>query len=146
MKSIGVIRDMKDELVIAGFFAIFAVIFALVPFIIYLLRRSRAEQCDCQTTATIIDYIRHYGQNNDTFAPVYCYFANGIQYQTESHYSFSKCRHQIGDKVLLYYQSTDPEKIYVEDEQYIVKFLTIVFVILAGVMFLVSIILIVCSF
>ncbi len=127
------------ELIIAGPFLIIGVIFALVPIIMNKSRKKKALKCDRETIATVAEYICYRGDTNYTYAPVYSYWANGKEYRKTSTYSFSRRKFSVGDKVSLRYNSENPNIIFVEEEQYIVKFLSVIFGIISAVMIIVGI-------
>lgn len=107
-------------------FLVVGVIFILVPFFMNKSRKKKAEKCNCTTTATVVEYICYRGDDCNTYAPVYAYWVNGTEYQKTSTCSFSRRKYAIGDKVELRYNGENPEMIYVESEQFIYKFVSVI--------------------
>ena len=131
--------DQQTILIIAVPFILMGVIFALVPIIMNKSRKNKALKCDRETMATIVEYIRYHGDEHYTYAPVYSYWANDKEYQKTSTYSFSRRKHSVGDKVALRYNSENPDIIFVEEEQYVVKIVSVIFGIISVVMLIVGI-------
>ena len=95
--------------------------------------------CDQKTTATVIQYLCLKADSGHTYAPVYSYYVNGIEYQKTSVYSSTGRRFSVGDKVVLSYCSANPEIYYVEEEQSIIKFVSVILGIISAVMIIVSV-------
>ena len=117
---------------------VLGVVFAFVPIIMNKSRKKKAMKCDRETTATVVEYIRYQGDEHITYAPVYSYWADEKEYQKTSTYSFSGQKHSVGDKVTLRYNSENPDIIFVEEEQYVVKFISVIFGIISAVMLIVG--------
>lgn len=130
--------EQETILMLALPFILIGVIFAIVPIIMNKSRKKKAMKCDRETTATVVEYIRYRGDGHSTFAPVYSYWANDKEYQKTSTYSFSRRKHSVGDKVALRYNSENPEIIFVEEEQFVVKFVSVIFGIISAVMLIVG--------
>ena len=94
--------------------------------------------CDRETTATVVEYMGYRDETGYTYAPVYLYWANDKEYRKTSSYSSSRRKFSVGDKVVLRYNAKNPEMIFVEAEQHIVKFMSIIFGIISGVMLIVG--------
>lgn len=131
--------EKQIMLLIAGPFVLMGVIFALVPIIINKSRQKKAAKCDRETTATVVEYVCHRGDGHTTYAPVYSYWANDKEYRKTSIYSSSIQKFSVGDKVTLRYHSDNPDIIFVKEEQYIIKFLSVIFGIISAVMLLVGV-------
>lgn len=130
--------DQEMILMIAGPFILMGVIFALVPIIMNKSRKKKAMQCDRETTATVVEYMRYRGDGNTTFAPVYSYWVNDKEYRKTSTYSSSRRKFSVGDKVALRYCSDNPDIIFVKEEQYIIKFMSVIFGLISAVMIIVG--------
>lgn len=133
-------KDQQTTLLLAGMFLMIGAIFALVPIILRKSRKKKALQCDCTTMATVVDYVCYRSDNSRTYAPVYSYWVNGIEYRKTSHYSSSGRKHSVGDSVVLRYNKADPNMIFVQDEQFIVKFLSVIFGFISAIMIIVGVI------
>ena len=48
-------------------------VFAIVPIIMIMARKKRAQKCDRSTLAEVVEYVRYYGDGHYTYAPVYAY-------------------------------------------------------------------------
>ena len=131
-------KEQEIILMIAGPFILMGVIFALVPIIMNKRRKKKAMQCNCETTATVVEYICYRGDGHTTFAPVYSYWANNKEYRKNSTYSCSRRKFSVGDKVVLRYNSDNPDIFFVEEEQYIIKFLSVIFGIISAVLIFVG--------
>ena len=132
-------NEQQFFLMVMGTFLLLGVIFALVPIIMAKSRKKKASKCDRMTTATIVEYMCYHGDTTDTYAPVYSYFVDGTEYRKTSNNSSSIIKSEIGDKVALQYNSENPNMIYVEEEQHIEKFISIIFGIISAIMIIVSI-------
>ena len=130
--------EQQVGLMIAGFFILMGIIFALVPIIMNKSRKKKAAMCDRETTATVVEYMGYRDDTGYTYAPVYLYWANDKEYRKTSSYSSSRRKFSVGDKVVLRYNAKNPEMIFVKAEQYIVKFMSVIFGIISGVMLIVG--------
>ena len=132
-------EQQQVSLMIAGPFLLIGVIFALVPIIMNNSRKKKALKCDRETTATVADYVCYRDDTGYTYAPVYSYWVNDKEYKKTSSYSSSGRKFSVGDKVVLRYNSDNPDIIFVEEEQYIVKFMSVIFGIISAVMIIVGV-------
>ncbi|MDD6072533.1 MAG: DUF3592 domain-containing protein [Clostridiales bacterium] len=130
--------EQESLLVISLFFILIGVIFAVVPIIMNKSRKKKAMKCDRETTATVVEYMCYRDDTTYTYAPVYSYWVNDKEYKKTSSYSCSIQKHSVGDKVALRYNSENPEMIFVEEEQYIIKFVSVIFGIISAVMLIVG--------
>lgn len=119
---------------VSGIFVLVGAIFALVPIIMNKSRKKRAAESDRETKATVVMYKSYRGDGCTTYAPVYSYWVNGKEYRKTSIYSSSGQKFSIGDEVVLHYKSDNPKIVFVEEEQYIVKLISVIFGIISGVM------------
>ncbi|MGN0483048.1 MAG: DUF3592 domain-containing protein [Lachnospiraceae bacterium] len=131
-------KDQQVTLLIAGMFFLIGVIFALVPIILVKSRKKKALLCDCMTTATVVEYVCCHSDGSRTYAPVYSYWVNGTEYRKTSHYSSSGRKFAVGDSVVLRYNKENPTMVFVQEEQYIVKFLSVIFGLISVVMFVIG--------
>lgn len=118
--------DRMAFLIASLTFLFVGLVFILVPFFMVRYRKKKAEKCDGLTTATVVEYICYRGNDGNTYAPVYSYLVNGTEYRKTSFYSFSGRKHAIGDKLELRYNSEKPDMFYVEDEQFVVKLVSVI--------------------
>ena len=135
--------EQQTILMIAGIFLFIGAAFALVPIIMNKHRKKKAAQCDCETTATVAAYACYGGSSDCTYAPIYSYWVNEKEYKKTSKYSFSGQKFSVGDKVALRYNSSNPDIFFVDAEQFIIKFLSVIFGIISAVMILIGILMIV---
>ena len=82
--------EQQVGLMIAGFFILMGIIFALVPIIMNKSRKKKAAMCDRETTATVVEYMGYRDDTGYTYAPVYLYWANDKEYRKTSSYSSSR--------------------------------------------------------
>lgn len=130
--------EQETILMIAAPFLLIGVIFALVPVIMNQNRKKKAAKCDRETTATVVEYMCYRGDGRSTYAPVYSYWVNDKEYRKTSVYSFSGKKFAVGDKVALRYNSENPDMIFVKEEQFIIKFVSVIFGIISAVMIIVG--------
>lgn len=131
--------NQQIMLLIGGFFLFMGVIFSLVPILMNKSRKKKALKCDRETTATVVEYVYYRSDTGHTYAPVYSYWANGKEYRKTSSYSSSMQKFSVGDQVVLRYNSENPDMIFVAGEQYIIKFLSVIFGIISAIMIIVGI-------
>lgn len=134
----------NESILLAGIFFFMGLLFQAVPVILKYLRKRRAERCKAMTTATITGYVCRSDDTSMTYAPVYQYWANGQEYEKVSTYSSSRRKHNTGDKITLYYDSSNPKIIYVEEEQGVLKFIAAIFHLLGTVFMGIGVIVIFC--
>lgn len=123
----------KELILLPAIFLLIGLIFQMVPVCLKIFRKKRKERCTAVTTATITGYVCRRDDTSYTYAPVYRYWANGQEYEKVSATSSSRRKHQAGDKVVLAYDSTNPKVIYVEEEQEVIKVISLIFHILGTV-------------
>ena len=117
----------NETIILSGIFFLMGLIFQAVPVILKYLRKRRSERCTSMTTATITGYVCRRDDSSTTYAPVYHYWANGQEYEKTSTCSSSRRKHNTGDKITLYYDSSNPKIIYVEEEQSVLNLISVIF-------------------
>ena len=133
-------KSTTKELVLSALFLAIGIIFAIVPIIMIMARKKRAQKCDRSTTAEVVEYVRYHGDSHYTYAPVYAYWANGTEYRTVSKNAFTGRRFSLRDKLTIFYNNENPKMIYVEKEQFIIKFVITIFFVISIAMLFVGII------
>ena len=136
----------NETIILSGIFFLVGLIFQAVPVILKYLRKRRSERCTSMTTATITGYVCRRDDSSITYAPVYHYWANGQEYEKSSTYSSSRRKHNTGDKITLYYDSSNPKIIYVEEEQSVLKFIAFIFHLLGTVFMGIGVVVIFCTY
>ena len=133
-------QEFEALIMISVVFLTVGIVFAIVPIFMISARKKRAQKCDRSTTAEVVEYVRYHGDSHYTYAPVYAYWANGAVYKTVSKNAFTGRRFSVGDKFTIFYNNENPKMIYVQAEQFIIKFITTIFFIISIAMLLVGII------
>ena len=96
--------------------------------------------------ATITGYVCRRDDSSTTYAPVYHYWANGQEYEKTSTFSSSRRKHNTGDKITLYYDSSNPKIIYVEEEQSVLNLISVIFHLLGTVFMGIGVVVIFCTY
>jgi len=126
-----------DAALIVGFvFLSIGVIFILSGLFVYQFYGKRRKMATAVTTATVTDLSGHISSLNHTrtWSYFYEYYAEGSMHKVSSSLSSSRKLFNVGDTVELYYVPGEPEKIYLERESGIERFLTAIFCGLGGLM------------
>ena len=136
----------NETIILSGIFFLMGLIFQAVPVILKYLRKRQSERCTSMTTATITGYVCRRDDSSTTYAPVYHYWANGQEYEKTSTFSSSRRKHNTGDKITLYYDSSNPKIIYVEEEQSVLNLISVIFNLLGTVFMGIGVVVVFCTY
>lgn len=103
--------------VLGTVFILSAIVLLLLMWLVVDSMRAGYSRCTQQVQATVI---RNEKGSEDTYFPVFEYEVDGMIYTQKSHSGRNPPKYQLGDKVTIHYDPTNPNGFYVEKEDMIV--------------------------
>lgn len=133
------------KIVFPAIFIFMGVVFLCVTLIVRFSFNSKKERCTEKVTATVIRLERIERTDSDhnrsvTYAPVFCYNANGKDITVQSSTSSNPCDYYEGQEVELFYNPNKLNEYYIENDG-VSRILILVFGIIGGFFLIVGIIL-----